>query len=232
MEHDKIHSTKLRDYDEFAKHGYNDMEIEVLQEISNIGVGHAATALSQLLHRRVDMSIPYVELVKLEKLSERLVGSPEAIVTGVLVDTYSLDDEDKMLNFVLFMDEPSTKNVLRILKTGSPPEDLSELDEISLSIVQETGNILLLHTITAINTFTGTRWFPSAPQLSIDMVGAMVDEVVGREQLAPDTFLLVECDVFTDEETLKAMILIVPNQEALKLIMGKLYGDEFLDMMG
>ena len=41
----------MRDYDDFNKAGFSEMEIEVLQEISNIGVGHAATALSQLLHR-------------------------------------------------------------------------------------------------------------------------------------------------------------------------------------
>ena len=222
----------MRDYEEFSKAGYSDMEIEVLQEISNIGVGHAATALSQLLHRRVDMSIPYVELVNYDKIGERLVGSQENVVSSVLVDTYSMDDADKMLNFLLLFDEASAKNILKILKTGSPPEDLSELDEVSSSIIEETGNILLLHTISKINEFSGTKWFPSPPQHSIDMVGAIIDEIISRDERAQNQFLLVECDVFTDEERLKGLILIIPNEEALKLIMAKLYGEDFMDMMG
>ncbi|MHA2502472.1 MAG: chemotaxis protein CheC [Candidatus Kariarchaeaceae archaeon] len=221
----------MRDYEDFTETGFSEMEIEVLQEISNIGVGHAATALSQLLHRRVDMSIPYVEVVNYDKISERLIGSDEAIVSSVLVDTYSVDDPEKMLNFLLIFDDKSSKNVLSILRTGEPPQDLSELDEVSMSIIEETGNILLLHTISAINTFSGTKWFPSAPQQSIDMLGAIIDEIIGRDSGEHTKFLLVECDVFTDEETLKGMILIIPNEGALKLIMTKLYGEDFFEMM-
>lgn len=221
----------MRDYEEFQKAGYNEMEIEVLQEISNIGVGHAATALSQLLHRRVDMSIPYVELIQMEKVAERLAGSPENIVSSILVNTYAIDDEDKTLNFLLIFDEESTKNILSILKTSSPPEELTDLDEISESIIEETGNILLLQTITSINQFTGTSWFPSPPAFSIDMIGAIVDEIMADVNVANNLFLLVECDVFTEKDKLKGMILIIPNNEALEMIMAKLYGEDFVDMM-
>lgn len=222
----------MRDYEEFSKFGYDEMQIEVLQEISNIGVGHAATALSQLLHRRVDMSIPYVELIQFGDLSNRLVGSPEAVTSSILIETTNYDDRDKTLSFLCLFNDHSSKNILSILKSGSPPDDLSNLDEISFSILEETGNILLLHTISAINSFSGTKWFPSSPQCSIDMIGAIVDGLLSRLNNEHNIFLLVECDVFTDEDVLKGQILIIPNNEALKLIMTKLYGEDFIGMMG
>ena len=198
------------DYDKLSSAGYTEFEIEALQEISNIGVGHAATALSQLLHRRVDMSIPHIELVNLKDLAEKIAGSLETVVAGILVDTV---DGDNMLNFVLVFDEKSTKNILNVLKAGDIPDSIKELDEISLSIVKETGNILLLHTISAINSFTETKWFPFPPQLSIDMVGAIVEELVGREKLTSNYFLLVDVEVFTKGQKMVGHIIIIHNNK-------------------
>ena len=196
-------------FDEFSKAGYFDFEIEALQEIANVGVGHAATALSQLLHRRVDMSIPVIELIKMNDLAVRIAGSLEAIVSGILVDT---EDGDKKLNFLLFYNAKTTRSILKILRSGEPPEDLKNLDKMSVSILKETANILLLHTISAISTFTETKWFPESPQLSIDMIGSMIQEIIGRDQDIRQEFLLVECDIFTDEEVLKGIILMLPNE--------------------
>lgn len=219
------------DYEKFIDAGYYDFEIEALQEIANIGVGHAATALSQLLHRRVDMSIPLIELVHYTKLSERITGDLEAIVSGILVD--SAEDEN-MFNLLLIFDELSSKNILRILKTGEPPDDLSKIDEISQSIILETGNILLLHTISAINSFADSKYFPKTPQLSIDMIGSILDQLIGRQNFEKekDMFLLVECDIFTDKEKLKGMIIILPNDSGLKFIMNRLYGEGIYEEEG
>ncbi len=210
------------DKSEFEQSGISEIEIEAFQELSNIGVGHAATALSELLHRKVDMSIPYVHLRELKDFGEIIAGSLEQVVTGILVDSTL---EDKMLNFLLIFDEKSTKNILNILRTSAPPDNLSDLDEIGQSIIKETGNIVLHHVITAINTFTDSIWFPSPPQLSIDMIGAMVQEIVGRENNPESKFLQIQCDIFTEDESLKGEIFMLPNRGGLKLLLDKLYGE-------
>ncbi|MDH5403592.1 MAG: chemotaxis protein CheC [Candidatus Heimdallarchaeota archaeon] len=214
------------DFEEFEKHGYSELEVEALQEISNIGVGHSATALSQLLHRRVDMSVPLVELVKNENLAEKLVGASDSIVSSVLVQTADTNDKEKTLNFLIVFNEKSTRNIINILRNSNSPDDLRDLDEIALSIVKETGNILLLHTITAINTFTGSTWFPNVPELKIDMIGSITEEIISTNSIKNGMFLLVECDVFSDEENLKGVILIIPNDSGMKVILEKIYGED------
>ena len=45
---------------------YDDLspvQLDVLKEIGNIGSGNAATALSQLLNRSIDMQVPQVRLM-------------------------------------------------------------------------------------------------------------------------------------------------------------------------
>jgi chemotaxis protein CheC len=219
------------DYDKFSDAGYRDFEIEALQEISNVGVGHAATALSQLLHRRVDMSVPSIEIVHFSKLGEKMAESLEAVVSSILVDSI---DNGKMFNLLLIFDELSSKNILRILKTGEPPEDLSNLDEVSQSIILETGNILLLHTISAINQFAESQYFPKTPQMSIDMIGSILDEIISRQniELKNESFLLIECNVFTESDNLKGHIVILPNESGIRFIMNKLYGEGIYDEEG
>ncbi len=41
----------------------NEIHIDVLKEIGNIGAGNAATSLSQMLSKRIDMNVPEVSLL-------------------------------------------------------------------------------------------------------------------------------------------------------------------------
>ena len=50
----------------------NEMELDVLKEFGNIGAGHAATSLSQLLDKEVDMAVPEVRVGEIKKESTLL----------------------------------------------------------------------------------------------------------------------------------------------------------------
>jgi len=208
-------------------------KFEALQELSNIGVGHAATALSQLLNRKVDMSIPRVNFVPIEQAPTILATHEEEITVGVFVRT--LEESGSQLNLLMIIDEESTHTLLGILRRNEDTTNLLDLDEISRSILKETGNILLLHTITAINSFTESHWFPNSPDIVIDMIGSMADEVLlnGHEDDEGEIkVLLVECDVFTDDgKKVKGNILLLPNKVAMDTLMNRLYGENWQEMM-
>lgn len=212
--------------------GYNP-KFEALQEISNIGVGHAATALSQLLNRKVDMSIPRINMVKFEDAANYLASGPEDVVAGILMETAE-DDPKHSLNMLLIFEQNSVLDLLSILRASNPTNDLFEMDEISTSILKETGNILLLHTISAINSFTDSRWFPAAPELVIDMVKALTEELLIEESEKETDELqvmLVECDVFTDDgQKVKGDILLLPRGQAMDILMTRLYGEGWEEM--
>lgn len=50
-------------------------QLDALREIGNVGAGNSATALSQVINRRIDMNVPKVALVPLEMVPD-LVGGP------------------------------------------------------------------------------------------------------------------------------------------------------------
>ena len=46
------------------------MQLDALREVFNIGSGNAATSLSFLLNRKIDMGIPNIKIVRLEEILE------------------------------------------------------------------------------------------------------------------------------------------------------------------
>src|SRR2546423_10180542 len=60
------------------------LQLDALKEVANIGAGHAATALSQLTHRRIMISVPEINIARLEEVPS-LIGDPQEVVTAVLM---------------------------------------------------------------------------------------------------------------------------------------------------
>ena len=62
----------------------NNLQIDVLREIGNIGAGNAATALAKMLNRKVDMDVPRVKIMEFRDVSETL-GSAESTWTSAWI---------------------------------------------------------------------------------------------------------------------------------------------------
>ena len=58
--------------------------IDCLREIGNIGSGSAASALSQMLGKSIDMKVPDVRVLGYQSVIDEM-GGPEKIITGILV---------------------------------------------------------------------------------------------------------------------------------------------------
>src|SRR5258705_3712971 len=60
------------------------LQIDALREVANIGAGHAATALSQMTNRRIMISVPEINIARLEEVPN-ILGDPQAVVAAVLM---------------------------------------------------------------------------------------------------------------------------------------------------
>ena len=84
-----------------------DVEFDVLKEISNIGTGNAATAISKLLNGRVDIKVPDIRFLDFNELPE-IIGGAENEVIGIFVALEQ--DVEGMMMFV--MDKKSASSVV------------------------------------------------------------------------------------------------------------------------
>ena len=63
----------IRNYDEL-----NSMQIDTLREIGSIGTGNAATSLSDMLQRKINITLPEVRIMGYNEAIE-WIGGPEEI---------------------------------------------------------------------------------------------------------------------------------------------------------
>ena len=65
---------------DFSLDQVNDMYIDVLREIGNIGAGNATTAIAQMLGSRLNMEVPKVELMEAYELGGAICDEEETVV--------------------------------------------------------------------------------------------------------------------------------------------------------
>ncbi|MBR4341128.1 MAG: chemotaxis protein CheC [Lachnospiraceae bacterium] len=195
----------------------SEIEFDVLKEISNIGTGNAATAISKMLDGKVEIEIPIIRFLNFDEISQ-IVGGAEKEVIGILVTLEQ--DIDGMMMFVL--DKQSASIVVnRIL--GRPPEMIcGELSEMENSVLTEFGNIIAGSYLSAISKLTGLVIAPNVPALSNDMAGAILSVPAIEFGKVSDRVLLIQSVFDTDNQKAEGFFILIPTLNAFDTIFRKL----------
>lgn len=194
----------------------DDMQFDVLKEIGNIGAGNATTALSKMINSKVDMRVPKVELLGFQELSD-IVGGEETIVVGILVTLEG--DVDGMM---MFMMERRCARSLVDLLMGMPTGEDEEFDEMSLSALQEIGNIIGGAYLSSLSALTNLTISESVPYLAIDMAGAILSVPAIEFGKLGDKALLIQSQFLEDSKELDGFFILIPTLESYARILSSL----------
>ncbi|ADY54977.1 CheC, inhibitor of MCP methylation [Syntrophobotulus glycolicus DSM 8271] len=189
------------------------IQFEVLKEIGNIGSGHAATSLSDLLQARINMEVPKVLLVPLEKITEFL-GDGDSVCVALYL---RIEGEISGKAVFILSVQGAEEIARRLLSLSRPPELFH--DEIAQSALKEVGNILVSSFVIAITQFTGVKLLPSVPAIAIDMTGAILDAILLEEGEMDDYTLLIDTKL-TGLKDMEGKFLFIPNQGSLEILLG------------
>jgi chemotaxis protein CheC len=194
--------------------GMNLVQMDLLKEIANIGTGHSAMALSQMLGRGVDMFVPDVEQIPLEEISS-FFGNPELPVCAVLARC----DENLPLNLMLIMPESDSRALSEIMLSSiTLPSDLGMAEALRESALSEAGNIILGAFISAVGDFMKVELPLSVPAVAHDMLGAILDVIISIFGVTGDTAFLADTRMTIPEEgnrVFSARVFLVPDPDSL-----------------
>ena len=76
----------------------NNMYLDVLKEIGNIGAGNATKAIANMLGMKIDMNVPNVKLMEVSKLGTA-VGAEDETIVGIFLEVMN-DIEGSMMFLV------------------------------------------------------------------------------------------------------------------------------------
>ena len=190
--------------------------LDVLREIGNIGAGNAMTALAQMLQRKVDMKVPKADLFEFRDLGE-VIGGEETIMAGV----YMVVDGDIQGSMMFLLEKESAKHLTNQMLGGYGDPNAEEFDEMEISVLKEMGNIMTGAYLNSLSDLTNLKIYPSTPDLTIDMAGAILSVPAIEFGVLGDKILMIQTR-FSDDLKIDGFFILVPDLNSYKKIMESL----------
>ncbi len=194
----------------------NAMERDALTECANVGIGNAASALSVLLKKRIDISIPETKLVDLHLFADE-IGGRENLVSGI-----SLRLQGDLEGDVLFIFDCEDAMEMIDLLLGRPQEE-SEITELEKSGFCEMANIVTGSYLNALAAFLDMKILPGVPSFATDMVQSLVDFVLIDMGKHADRLLMVKTSMSIEGKDVSGAFVMIFRKESLDMILQKLH---------
>ena len=135
---------------------FSPMELDAIGEVMNISLGSSATAVSNLLDHRVEITTPTVSVCNVD---EFVLGDLEPAVGVEIRYVSGLEGSNIML-----LKRSDVKAIVDILMGYETPEEEFELNELTISAVCEVMNQMMGAASTALSDFLGFPVNISTPE--------------------------------------------------------------------
>lgn len=139
-----------------AQNIFNSMELDAIGEIMNISLGSSATAASNMLDHRVDITTPSVNVVSVDDFS---IGELEPAIGIEIRYVSGLEGSNIML-----LKKSDVKVIVDILMGGETSDEEFELNDLTVSAVCEVMNQMMGAASTALSDFLGHPVNISTPE--------------------------------------------------------------------
>jgi chemotaxis protein CheC len=195
----------------------DELELDALTEVVNVGVSRAASSLRTMIGQEVSLSVPAVQVVTREEAA-RVLGERD---TDRLVAVYQAFDGDISGRALLIFPETNSLELVRAVTGGQLPlEDIIELEQEALA---ETGNVILNGCLATIANMLQRSFRMSLPEIVRGSGRELFDiaGVPGSDDIA--LFLYIDFAVkLSDIRGYIAMLMDLPALISLKRLIREL----------
>lgn len=195
---------------------FNEVQLDALREIGNVGAGNAATALSQMVGKRVDMSVTKVLVLRTDAIAGFL-GGIDKNVAAVHMPVYG-----EMLGVALIFFPVERLPQLSSMLIGEQELDPSNLSELGQSAVKELGSILTGAYLSALFKFVHIQLIHGVPSLAVDMAQAILDSVLVELEQKEEIAIVIETEFLEDSRQLTGSFFLLPEAGSLRKLFNAL----------
>lgn len=198
---------------------FSEEEIDYLREMVNIGSGHAASALSQMLRQRIVVNMPKLYLSPARRVPS-ILGDRSLPIVGVKMNLvgdvrgeafFVIPESDKAR--IIGMAE---KAALGHARMGAP----------DVSVLEEMANIIAGAYLTAIHDFCKLNIYHSVPVAATDAFQALIDELLAdasRQAAAlvviqNEFAIVVESEIASADRLIRTYFIVLPAPESSRAL--------------
>ncbi len=175
-------------------------EKDVIGELGNISMASAATALSGLLRKRVEITVPEVELVNLREV-ENLFPEKHLLVKVLYQEGFEGDN-------LLLVKEEDARIMVSLMMGGDGKEGLPEtLGDLEASAVGEAMNQMMGSASTAMSEFLNRKIVISPPEIFLEDTERLEREWFEKQE---QYIVKVMCRLVVEEVIDSYMIQLLP----------------------
>ncbi len=186
-------------------------EMDILREVSSIASAHGSRALSEILHKKINLTLPNLKTTHPKELFEKM--STERPVISVQCRILSGIPG----SIILIFDEQSTFQLIDICYNRNTKDKPEVFTEMGFSVIKEIGNVVIGSYVGALSVFLKAPIIPSIPTLINGPFQEIIRSVTnpyGKE----DYILLAEACFEEVERRIKGGLYFILTPQAMKQI--------------
>ncbi len=181
----------------------SDEQTDALTELVNIGVGHAASTLNELIGHKIRLVIPHIKIISIEEV----INNPD-ICSNESISAVSMAFRGNFNgNASLLFPLQSASTLVSVL--NDEPTGSAQLDELRSGTLAEVGNILLNGVMGSIGNMLEAKLNYSVPSYH----ECSLPDVLGHQRA--EAVLLARANFYIDELCIEGNILLCFEVESL-----------------
>lgn len=188
------------------KEEYTFLELDVIKELANVGGGNAATSISKLVNKPVNMTVPTIELLNYNEVFEKIMPEDQ-MVNAVIMRM--LGDGEGIFLFV------TTHEASMDLINMMMPIDSKCTEELQQSAIKELVNILVTSYLNAISKMVSVNLISSVPSLTVDMFGAILSSTYIESEQYDENIMIIKNEFIYQGEKIESSLYFVPKPGVL-----------------
>jgi chemotaxis protein CheC len=194
----------------------NEIQLDALREVANVGGGHAANAFSKLVGgRAVRIEVPRVVVSQVRELPQVIGGADSQVIAAAFE---MLGELEGCLLLVLPVEDADLLCRQLLHSPGDTP-----LSEAQRSALSEAANIVVSACIGAVGAFTGLKLMPSTPSLWQNTPEKVVQCVWNEIDHSSATMVVMQVSFSTDTTPrIGGQLIVLPERASLARLLTKL----------
>ncbi len=193
---------------------------EILERAVQLGLAHAASGISGMIGRPVQVRALRVSILHSEQIADRISAGEESVV-GISLTLGG----DWSARVILLFDPDHARELVDLL-LGQPRGTTRGLDDMSRSALAEVGNVMGAFFAGSIADLAGALFVPSTPIVEEAPARALLDRRLADLGSESDSVLLIETVIAEDPEGIGGYFLVVPDPSQLQHLVDTLRNNQ------
>jgi len=205
----------------------NELQRDLLKELVNVYVGHAASLLSEMVNQKIDLNIPEVELIEANKMETNIfqyssVEEYKHVVSSSVKFGHNFNGKA----FLVFPAERA-KMIVSACMGESADEALLDgripLDDTDFDVLKEISNLILNAIIGEFGNLLSIKLEYTLPEIEVVYIS---DEEEKKMEMGNMYFLLLHTDFFLSQTKVNGVVVVALGMDSVNFLVEKI--DELL----